>query len=500
MTCHHIKILILDHPRIQSEKRFNDIANTPLWSCLLSGYAASSLEKAGFNVVMLDARKCCWDFERTKRELLLLNPDLVCVNAVYLWEHTSVLLTFLDDLKLSGYRGYLTLFGFFPSLSYHEILDETQSVDSVVVGECELTLIELAGSLEQGKSTAGIAGLAVRKAGRAFLGDHRRPEQFPDIFPWPKRDLYPNDTVSILASRGCYNHCKFCPIPSFYSCEKLWFGRNPEKIYQEIEHYVNQGFKDFYFTDPNFIGPGKKGKERINRLMQLIKPLNITFGMETRPNDLNTEVLEEMVSAGLTSLLLGIESGSTEVLHSIGKSSSLKASKRAISLCRKAGVEPEVGFLMFVPDSTLEDLYNNFEFLNQCQLLDRLDRTVNLLSHSQIVLKGTTGYTDFKQQNRLTPSGALGFEGEVVYKDPKVKWMADVITFICHLVLREMAKPHSSIFWKENSFSSEKAVINDYLIRKFQQLSDEVASQSELRPIDQTQESLMTDFTFIIGR
>ena len=48
-----MKIIVLEHPRIGSKKRFNDIANTPLWSCLMGGYAAASLEQDGFDTVFL---------------------------------------------------------------------------------------------------------------------------------------------------------------------------------------------------------------------------------------------------------------------------------------------------------------------------------------------------------------------------------------------------------------------------------------------------------------
>jgi hypothetical protein len=30
-----MKITILEHPRLPSDAHFNDIANTPLWSCLM---------------------------------------------------------------------------------------------------------------------------------------------------------------------------------------------------------------------------------------------------------------------------------------------------------------------------------------------------------------------------------------------------------------------------------------------------------------------------------
>src|SRR3989339_2032911 len=99
----NMKILVLEHPRITSEKRFNDIANTPLWSCLMGGYAAAALERKDFEVIFLDEAGPGSSFDRTKEKILLLNPDLLCVNTVYFWENTPVLFDFFSELRTLGF-------------------------------------------------------------------------------------------------------------------------------------------------------------------------------------------------------------------------------------------------------------------------------------------------------------------------------------------------------------------------------------------------------------
>lgn len=277
-------------------------------------------------------------------------------------------------------------------------------------------------------------------------------------------------TASILGSRGCYNHCSFCPVPSFYNNGPLWRGRSPENILLEMKALISKGIRNFYFADPNFIGPGKKGKDRTLRLMELIRPLKITFGMETRPEDLDEEILESLVSSGFTSMLLGVESGSSSLLGQLSKSSTLNGSERAIALCRSFGIDPEIGFLMFVPDSTLSDLGENLEFLRKNELLNRLDRTANLFSHSHIVLMGTSGYQRYEKEGRLTPAGYMGFEGEIEYTDKRVAWMRDVVVFACHHVLRRSASSDSPIHWRKPQEQGPAKRVNDYLVRIFEKL------------------------------
>ena len=465
-----MKTLVLEHPRMISEKRFNDIANTPLWSCLMGGYAASMLESKGFDTCLMDAAGQRWDFHRAEKEILAFDPGLLCVNAVYFWEHTPRLFDLFTRLRSKGFSGHINLFGFFPTLVFREILATAKDVDSIAVGEFEQTLVALAATLEKTGTVTGIPGLALNSTLTPGTFRKRPPEKDPDTFPVPLRPSL-DGTASILASRGCYNHCSFCPVPSFYNQGPLWRGRAPEAIAREMQALVDQGIRDFYFTDPNFIGPGKRGKERILKLMALIKPMEITFGMETRPSDLDDEILHHLVEAGFTSLLMGIESGSAQVLGKINKSSGPSQGTRAIELCRRHGIEPEVGFLMFVQDATLSDLRNNIDFLMANTLLDRLERTANLLCHCQIVLKGTAAYTEFEQEGRLVKSGLFGFEGEVTFVDDGVRWMSKLVVAACHIILRSMGDPDSPVYFaKKETDVSQRA--NAYLVDLFFRLLD----------------------------
>ena len=461
-----MKILVLEHPRMASRDHFNDIANTPLWSCLMGGYAAAALKTCGRDeVTYLDAAGRGLTFEAVLAEILRQNPDLLCINAVYFWEHTPALFTFLMDLRRRGFVGHINLFGFFPTQVYREILSDGEAVDSVAIGECEHTLAELAGRLREGKTISPVAGLASREAGEGMPVAARPPARDPDEFPFPVRDPDAAGTLSILGSRGCYNHCIFCPIPGFYNGGPLWRGRSPENIVAEISGLVHAGHKDFYFADPNFVGPGSKGRERIMDLCGLLAPLDITFGMETRPGDLTAGLLAALRRTGLASLLLGVESGSAAQLEAIHKAQAPEVTQRAIRLCRQAGIEPEIGFIMFLADTTLPDIRAGLAFLKQNRLLDRLDRTVNLLSHRQIVLKGTTGYAQYLRQGRLDRSGCYGFQGQVPFKDQRVAWLAQIWLPVCRHILMTMSQAASPIFWNNPAADAFNRVNREVTVR-----------------------------------
>ncbi|MFW2367478.1 MAG: B12-binding domain-containing radical SAM protein [Desulforhopalus sp.] len=476
-----MRAVVLEHPRISSEKRFNDIANTPLWSCLMGGYGAAALEGSGLDVKFVDHAFLGATFEATTEEILSLAPDLLAVNAVYFWEHSNKLFDFFTNLKRRGFAGHLSLFGFFPSLVYGDILKMVTAVDSIAVGEFEHTLVELSNAIANKRSLKEIEGLATRGEGATVLLVSRTPDYDLDRFHFPRRNPGAS-TATILGSRGCYNNCSFCLVPTFDTQKRGWRGRSPLNIFREMEILVAEGVRDFYFADPNFIGPGKKGRARTLQLLELLRPLNITFGMETRPNDLDDEILGHLVGAGMTSLLMGIESGSANILRHIRKSSTTSVGAEAIQLCRDHGVDPEIGFLMFVTDATLPDLRENILFLKSNGLLDRLERTANLLSHKQIVMAGTTGYGEYEKQGRLEKSGVFGFEGEVRFVDKKVEWISELVIFACSMVLRAMSEEHSPIFWR-NTVSPVFGATNQYLVSLFDALLAEAETARTLDDI-----------------
>jgi radical SAM superfamily enzyme YgiQ (UPF0313 family) len=177
-----------------------------------------------------------------------------------------------------------------------------------------------------------------------------------------------------------------------------------------------------------------------------------------------------LAGAGLTSLLLGLESGSQDALDRMGKNSTLGQNLAAIAAVREAGLEPEVGFIMFEPRSTLEDLAANLAFLRQARLLDRLGRTANLLHHHQIALRGTRLYAQSLAEGRLVPEGALGFHGRLIYRDPRVAWLARAMRALCLKVLLAMGDLASGLHWNRESKQEPYASLNALLVEQFERL------------------------------
>jgi anaerobic magnesium-protoporphyrin IX monomethyl ester cyclase len=483
-------IILLEHPRVRSKNHFNDIANTPLWSCLMPGYAASSLREAGYTATILDAARL--SFEDTVLAILKNFPDILAVHSVYFWEHTEKLFLMLAELRKQGFAGVICLFGFFPTLAWKEILTQIEAVDYIVAGEPEETLVELVQTIADSGNVKPAPGLAARIGGKPMLPGFRKPITPLDKLPFPARpQIKQEETASILASRGCYNGCSFCLIPTLDGNKAIWRRRSTANVFEEMRQLKEMEKTDFYFVDPNFIGPGQTGQDQARDLAEAISELKISFGMETRARDIHLPLLQVLHDAGLSSLLIGIESGNSRVLQRLCKRTTVTDNERAIALVRETGLEPEIGFIMFDSESTIEDIRENLAFLERNHLLDRLDRTANLLYHDQIVFKGTPGYTLASQQGRLTPHGLWGFEGEKIYADPRAGWLAGYMRYICKNIFAEMSRSDSKIYWhKAEALQEPFQEINNLLVQIFQKALDTATHLNALPDTSWTQHQL----------
>jgi radical SAM superfamily enzyme YgiQ (UPF0313 family) len=466
-----VKILLLEHPRSTTAERCNDIANTPLSSCLLTGYAAGMLKGEGHDVEIVEGYLDGLSYDDIRNTLIALKPDILGVHIVYHWKPDQALFAFLERVKSEGLTSSITTYGFYATISFADILKSRPAVDSVIVGEPEMPFADLAASAAAGIWAPRIPGLAVRDGAGSINYQKQKPVERLDSLPFPARTeaMYRYlPEANLLGSRGCYGKCTFCYINSFYGLGGRWRGRSPENIIEEVDGIISErGVRDFYFTDPNFFGPGQKGQERALRIASLLKPRNIRFGIEGRVNDIQDKTIGALVDAGLRHILIGLESGKDESLRRMHKMTTVAQNERALRVLREHGVEPNVGFIMFEPDSSLEDVRLNFEFLKRNDLLNNLPVTANVLYHHQIVLEGTRAYHDLKKEGRLELR-TDSYEGAASFRTPEVAVLADIMRQTTNILFSRMEGIWSGKVVEPPGLREGYAKVNLMLVKVFE--------------------------------
>lgn len=482
-----MSIVLLEHPRPRTPERYESVVNTPLSACLMTGYIASTLMSRHLDVEIVDANLYEWSFNKTIQELEKKSFKLLGVHLVYLWEHTGDILETLLSLKNKVPDIHINLYGHFPTFAFRDLLTENPFVDSITIGEPEGTFLELADAIVHNKDNSalytidGLAFIASNTAVRAGVvrNKPRKPVSGLDNLPFPYRndfELKKEKGIStyILASRGCYGKCTFCYLDNFYGDESYWRGRSPGNIFNEISDiYKNLGERYFYFADANFFGPGRKGKERACKLADLLvdNRIKITFGIECRVNDVDEKTIGVLVKAGLKDVFLGVESGSQRSLTRFRKFTTVEENKNAVTILRKYGIEPNYGFIMFEPDSTLSDVRENFEFLKEMRMLNSPSITAHLLHHKQTIFKGTQDYE--KNNGNVVPDSTVMYECPCEFKDKGVKALSEEVNAFCLQVLKDISQNRdvknrqfdSCVYDEDDLFSKQ---MNEKLIEHFE--------------------------------
>ncbi|MFZ5632642.1 MAG: B12-binding domain-containing radical SAM protein [Bacillota bacterium] len=465
-----MRILLLEHPRVISPDRCNDIANTPLSSCLLTGYTAAMLRSQGHEVEIVEGFLDGLSYEDIYHRADAVGPHILGVHMVYQWRIDPELFGFLERAKREGLSPYITAYGFYPTFAFEEILQMCPSIDSVIVGEPEMTFAALAGSLSRRYCSGAVPGIAVRDESGRVKCLRRDPLEDMDLLPFPVRTeaMFRLPEVNLLGSRGCYGGCTFCCINPFYGKGSRWRGRSPENIVAEMDEIIaERGKKDFYFTDPNFFGPGMEGQKRALRLASLLKARCVRFGIEARVNDIHDETIGALVEAGLRHILIGLESGKEQSLKRMNKMTTVVQNERAVAILRKHGIEPNIGFIMFEPDSTLEDVRINFEFLRKNDLLKNLPVTANVLYHHQIILRGTPAYQRLQSEGRLKVQSPTAYEGMTAFTDQKVAALAGIMRRITNFLFVRMAGIWGGKTEEPPGYREKYAKINGLLVKWF---------------------------------
>jgi hypothetical protein len=319
-----------------------------------------------------------------------------------------------------------------------------------------------------------------------------------DALPFPGRtqDQLAVTGGNILGSRGCYGNCTFCCINNFYGAGCQWRGRSPENIFDEAhmlltmlhEHYL-------YFVDANFFGPGRNGQARVETIAQLLSSeKGLTFGMECRVNDIQTDSLRTLVDAGLRNVFLGVESASPSALKRMRKQTTNEQTINALTLLRNHGIEPHIGFIMFDPDSDLHDIRSNFDFLTSHDLLRDLSCTVQLLYHPEIVLMGTDTYRTLEQDKKIRLSSHNHYQAYCSFRHQEVNFLSDCMGAVCRYLLERAEDPGSPVYWQHNNPSSHAVAtpLNDWLIGFFEELLGKIESK-DIKITPQSKSTIIND-------
>jgi anaerobic magnesium-protoporphyrin IX monomethyl ester cyclase len=268
--------------------------------------------------------------------VLDFQPDLVGFGCLFSGNFPSVL-HLSQCVKAIRPETTTLMGGIHATLYAADILDNCPTLDGLVLGEGEETILKIIDAMGRKTHWGAMGGVAFRDQGRTIVNPKTdyihdvdrlprpayeliRPEDyFMDTSAWHNpRGLPIHTSVPILSSRSCPNRCTFCSM--YKVMGPRWRPRSAANVVDEIEYvYHTYGLRHFSFMDDNVT----LQKQRMIDICQGILDRGLNLQFETPNgiaiNTIDAEVLDAMVSAGMVRTCLAIESGSDFIRNRIMK-------------------------------------------------------------------------------------------------------------------------------------------------------------------------------------
>ncbi|MBA1334660.1 MAG: hypothetical protein HPY66_2564 [Firmicutes bacterium] len=437
---------LLIHPRYSQLKGINE--NIGL------GYIAAYSRAKGKKVEILDIAARGWSNGEAVEYSASLSPEVIGVSILF-QEGADEVLKFIKALKRRCSGSRIIIGGIYPSFEYRSLLENHQEVDFVCIGEGEITFYELLECLDRGDDISEIKGIAYREEGEVRTTSPREPLMDLDVLPFPSRDVLPSmlkqrPYASMVSSRGCYGRCSFCSVNGFFTAVGAKYrARNPERIADEIELLIKEfGINKFTFDDANFIGPGRKGRERAKEFARVVteRGLNIEYSIECRADDVDREVFECLKESGLARVYLGVESGSQPQLDRYRKDISVEDNLEALKLLSELGIFVQMGFIMFDPYTTVDDIVSNQEFLAKVKEIFPAGGLGYIYPTSKLIPLSGSEYMD-----RLKEAGELKGDYLNYYYDFSDKKVS---------MLYRVSSASASLVWGTKRLLKDNSLIN----------------------------------------
>jgi anaerobic magnesium-protoporphyrin IX monomethyl ester cyclase len=239
--------------------------------------------------------------------------------------------------------------GWHPSLFASECLDDP-SVDIVVSGQGEDTFKNIVDRLIAGERVAGIQSAAMKDL-NAF------PAHDYSLIPVERYfELKGARQVDYISSQGCRFRCAFCADPAVFN--RGWTGLAPERIAAEIA-FLRQRYAvaDVAFQDETFF----THTQRVNALAEefLKRRLSITWTATLRADQacrLGDDLFAKTVRSGLRRVMVGVESGSQEMLDRLQKDMKLDQVRTTAEMCTRHGVGAIFNFIVGFPGESEQSM------------------------------------------------------------------------------------------------------------------------------------------------
>jgi len=298
--------------------------------------------------------------------------DVVGVGAVAGYYQYRKLLKISNAINSSKNRPYYIIGGQCPTPEPEYFLKKTKA-DVVVLGEAEVTIVELLDAIASCNSLSNIKGIAFLDGDKVIINEERSLIEDIDSIPFPAYHLFPinyyrlirpipnarkTDFVfPVISGRGCTFKCTFC-----YRMDKGFRPRCNESIIDEIKYLKsNFGITYIFFADELLMASPERTASLCENFIE--QKLDIHWCCNGRLNYAKPKVLKLMKKAGCVFINYGIESMDDNVLRNMNKALTYDQIIKGVEATVAENISPGLNILFGNIGDNKETLKSAVNFL-----------------------------------------------------------------------------------------------------------------------------------------
>lgn len=220
-----------------------------------------------------------------------------------------------------------------------------------VIGEGEITSVEICAALSQGIGLEQVDGVIYRKTSESgetlALTKPRAEIARLDDLPWPDYSgfdlekmlrIAPKKYITLSTGRSCSHRCTFC----FHTSGKKYRQRSLDSFFRELTMLVEKyGIDNIYITDELFAND----EARLREFCARIQRYDILWAVQLRVDVISRDMVQLLKDSGCIILSLGLESASNRILKSMRKGISIAQIEQALRCCHEVGIKVHGSFI-----------------------------------------------------------------------------------------------------------------------------------------------------------
>lgn len=210
--------------------------------------------------------------------------------------------------------------------------------------------------------------------------------------------------IYVESSRGCsWAACTFClrGLTDVRGRSDEYRRLPASRLSSDLLSLSRRGITAVTFADEDFMGgPLQELESYLDEVLKLLggRVPKLAFDVSTTIDSIlgsrdsaddaarRARLLNTLKAAGMRKVFLGIESGSRSQLRRYAKGHRPDECVEAVRRLRELGVALEIGFIMFDPLCTLDEISDNLEFLKSAKLVG----AVSALTNEMRLQRGST--------------------------------------------------------------------------------------------------------------